>query len=189
MPEFYDTALIVKDDNYALFTEDGKFGSLSQNEYGLQRVWMQPVLLVLKNSELISEEEYIEAEISLCKTNLFHIQFDERVLLKAARNADWLPDVTYKVLVNRLGSERTEKKSAVAVFINFLFELDQLPVTPLKSEALVIPILNSLVVNGSRDKTINLIKNAIKQKFRFLPIHRDNLLSFVSDWEKTQIVI
>ena len=189
LPEFFDTSLIVKDESYLLFTEDERLGSASNNELGIQRTWMQPVLLTLRDKTIVSEDEYTEAILRLTSSNLTHIHFDASLLSAALRKSDWLPGGSYDNIVARLQGGRADIQSATDVAVNFLFDIydAQLPVE--RWHGLIVNLLTNLTNRRNRRELLNLLIRKVRIRFRLLPLQETDIIQTIEFWERSHLTV
>jgi len=189
LPEFFDTSLSVNPKHHLLFTEDDRLSNVAKSELGIERTWMQPVLFTIKTKGQITEDEYTEALLSLTSSNLEHIHFESAVLLEALRKSNWLPDEPYLSVLKRLRGKRATVQSAVGVATNFLFDLESVPLTAHRYEALVINLLENLISDRNRKELLAEFIRAVKSKFYFLPVQKSRILNVIDLWSTTQVIV
>lgn len=189
LSEFLDTSLIVKNENYLFFTEDDRLNNVSKNELAIQRAWMQPVLITLKNKKVISEDEYDELILKLASSNLTHIHFDASLIMTAARKANWLPDGSYNNVLRRLRGGRADIQSATDVAVNFLFDVYDAPLSAERWQVLLVNLLANLTYNRNQRETLNLLRQKVKRRFRFLPIQETDIINTISAWKNSRLVV
>lgn len=188
MTEFLDTVLIIKDENYLLFSEDERFAGLASIEFKVQRTWMQPILITLKNKGFITEEEYKEKLLTLTLTNLSHIHFDASILLKAVQEANWLPEPKFIQILKRLQGTRAEIGSAIDVAVEFIIGIDSVYGTP-KYQKLIGNLLSHLTYGRDKNKTLNLLIQKVVIKLHSVPFMRLRILVAIRKWERNWFML
>lgn len=189
LPEFLDTFLIAENEHYLLFTEDERLSQIAILEVGAKRAWMQPVLITLKNKGVITDKEYDEAILTLTFTNLTHIHFNEKTLLKAAEKSDWQPVAYYLNAVRRLRGGNAEVNSATDVALNFLIVLNNSSVTPERRKKLIFSLLGNLVYLRNRDDTLRMLIFKILLRLNPNPYLRNAILTDIAFWKNYQFVL
>ncbi len=189
LPEFFDTALIVKDENYLLFSEDERLRQISSFEFGVQGTWMQPTLQVLNDKNLISKQKFDDAMVTLASSNMEHISINASTILESGRKSKWLPTFPFTRVVKRLGNNQSELISSLSVAVQFLFELENEIVIPERHEGLVVSLLANLTFERNRRTTLKKLRQIVGNRFRLLPIQERQIINIINTWEATQSII
>jgi hypothetical protein len=186
---FIDTILIAKKTNYILFSDDLFLGLIAKNDFNVDGVWTQILLLNLLNLGKIKKETYIDKTISLIKYNYNYITFNAGILAKSLERANFEYDVNpYADVLERLGT--TDENSVINLTIDYLEILNaKSNISNIRKNSLIIHYLNKISDRGINKKIIKKLKFIIKKRYRLLPINKNILTSYIEDWEKTKLVI
>lgn len=188
LPEFYDSIMTVKTDEYLFFTEDERLRQFAQVQFGVRGIWMQPMLAALKKKNAIAHEKYYDALVKLITSSLHFINLDGRSLLEVARTLDWTVNEHFKRATDRLGGPTAEVASSLAVAVNFLLFLAKENKGPRTEEALIICLLESITESGNLTLTLALLRRIIDKRFVLLPYGKMRMLRIIKTWEKAQIL-
>lgn len=117
--DFWDDALIAKQSNSILISEDRLYRELVSKELEVSTAWLQPVLFALVKTEIIDFETYVNSIAHLSLYNHYFLSINADVLYFLWENS---PDKLDTVLKN-LFCDSAEPSSHFRVAITFLLML------------------------------------------------------------------
>jgi len=186
---FTDTILIAKKTNYILFSDDLVLRLLAKNDFGVDGIWTQILLLKLFNLGKIKKEMYIDKTINLIEYNYNYITFDAEILAESLKRANFEHDINpYTDVLERLRT--TDENSIINLTIDYLEILNtETNISDIRKNSLIVHYLNKISDKGINKKIIKKLKFIIKKRYRLLPINKNILTSYIEDWEKTKLLI
>ena len=186
---FIDTILIAKKDKYILFSDDLVLRLIAKNDFNVDGVWTQILLLNLFNLRKIKKEIYSNNTISLIECNYNYITFNAEILAESLKRANFEHDINpYTEVLERLIN--TDENSIINLSINYLEILDtETNISDIKKIFLIVNYLNKIYDKGTNKKIIEKIKFIIKKRYRLLPINKNILTAYIEDWEKSKLII
>ena len=186
---FIDTILIAKKDKYILFSDDLVLRLLAKNDFGVDGIWTQILLLKLFNLGKIKKEMYIDKTINLIEYNYNYITFDAEILAESLKRANFEHDINpYTDVLERLRT--TDENSIINLTIDYLEILNiETNISDIRKNSLIVHYLNKISDRGSNKIILKKLKILIKKRYRLSPINENIITSFIEDWEKTKIII
>ena len=100
--ESFDTILVASDTGRLLFSDDQRLRAFAKQEFGVDGVWSQPVLMAGANKGIIDGERYAKVVIKLVCSGYRLVSLDARTLREAARMAEWRVAYPYDRVVDGL---------------------------------------------------------------------------------------
>ncbi len=184
---FIDTILISRKTKYILLSDDLFLRLLAKNDFSVDGIWTQILLLKLLNLGKIEKEIYIDKTIDLIKYNYNYITFDAEILAESLKRANFEHDINpYTDVLERLRT--TDENSIINLTIDYLEILNtETNISNIRKNSLIVHYLNEISDRGINKKIINKLKITIKRKYILLPFNRDRIISIIKDWEKTTI--
>jgi tetratricopeptide (TPR) repeat protein len=186
---FIDTILIAKKDNYILFSDDLVLRLIAKNDFNVDGVWTQILLLNLLNSGKIKKEIYIDKTINLIEYNYSYIIFDAEILAESLKRAYFEHDINpYTDVLERLNT--TDEISIINLTIDYMEILNtKTNISSVRKNFLIVNYLDKISDKGCNKKIIKNLKFIIKKRYRLLPIIQNKIISFIEDWKKTKIIL
>jgi len=186
---FTDSILISKKPNYILFSDDLVLRLIAKNDFNVDGVWTQILLLNLLNSRKIKKEIYIDKTINLIEYNYSYIIFDAEILAESLKRANFEHDINpYTDVLERLNT--TDEISIINLTIDYIEILNtKTNISSVRKNFLIDNYLDKISDKGCNKKRINNLKFIIKKRYRLSPIIQNKNISFIEDWEKTKIIL
>ena len=158
----------------ALLSDDQRLRSYAKQEWGIDGVWLQSILLVAMEENKISFKKYCNTTTFLIEAGLHYTTINSRVLLTIAKNENWNPTRKFKKIISIIESGNSDLKSSWEVSISFLFSLWHIAIPNSNKEVLTALIITALTKDGTDPSCIHTLKALIKFgvsldiKFHFL---------------------
>jgi len=185
---FVDTILIAKKTKYILFSDDLVLRLLAKNEFGIEGIWTQILLIKLLGLGKIKREVYIDKTINLIQYNYNYISFDAEVLRESFKRANLdYNEKPYTDVLEKL--KLTNEESIVNLTIEFFEVLNNdSNISIVRKNSLLINYLNKISNRGINKRIIKKLKSIIKKRYRLLPLNENRIISFIEDWEKAKMI-
>jgi len=122
---FADTLLIIQGVDKVLLSEDFCFRSPAVELQGITGVWVQAILMILEEENLITADEYQKLVIALVNIFTAHTSIDSYTLMKSYVGYDGMPENVFQKVTKVLSGNRSDMSSAVNVLYWFWVALSQ----------------------------------------------------------------
>tara|TARA_R110000823_G_scaffold315678_2_gene449507 strand:- start:76777 stop:80550 length:3774 start_codon:yes stop_codon:yes gene_type:complete len=120
---FFDTALLAKETNTTLLSDDLAFRGLIYQEYGVEGVWTQSILRYLIDNKKIDRGFYNEKVLKLTNMRYIHTAIDDNVLMLAAEKANFKYEFVFSSCLRFLTGKISSQNSSLLVAFGFLYRL------------------------------------------------------------------
>jgi len=185
--ESFDTILVASDAGRLLFSDDQRLRTFAKQEFGIDGVWSQPVLMAGVNRGIIEGERYAKAVIKLVCSGYRLVSLDARTLIEAARMAEWRVAHPYDQVVDGLGGDMCDENSAIGVAVQFLYELWDTTVSPLAVDYLMLRLLDALKRGRRLESMAGKLERSLNQRFLFIPFGGEHFLRVLAAWANMQV--
>jgi PIN domain associated with the TPR-GreAB-C-PIN system len=159
---FTDCIMAANGSESILLSDDQRLRSYAKQEWGVDGVWLQSILLVAMEENNISLKKYCNVTTSLIEAGLHYTTIDARVLFTIAKSENWNLTAKFIKIISIIESGNSDLKSSWEVSINFLFNLWDINIANSKKEALTAQIITSLTKDGTGSSCIQTLKALIK---------------------------
>lgn len=183
----YHTLLLARERHAVLFSDDLALRMLGQNEYGVRGVWTQAILQHARRSGDLDVATYHRYIVNMVKWNYLFTSIESGDLVEAARQAGWIPAHPYTEVAQNLSGRRSDD-SALSVAAIFLYDLWNQAVTPRNREYFVISLLESLTYRRGVQRSADGLENAVRNRFRLLPLAEDQIISIINTWKRSRML-
>jgi len=183
----FDTILVASDAGRLLFSDDQRLRTFAKQEFGIDGVWSQPVLMAGVNRGIIEGERYAKAVIKLVCSGYRLVSLDARTLIEAARMAEWRVAHPYDQVVDGLGGDMCDENSAIGVAVQFLYELWDTTVSPLAVDYLMLRLLDALKRGRRLESMAGKLERSLNQRFLFIPFGGEHFLRVLAAWANMQV--
>jgi hypothetical protein len=185
---FVDTILISSEHGNLLYTDDHQLRMVAKNEFHIDGIWTQPLLMHCLEIGILSRDNYNKSIVKLVCSNLRYISVDHFVFIEAAKQSNWLPSHPFDKVIRVLSAD-TDEVSALNVTTNLLLELVKQPVLPFNRDMLIIKLLDEITIRRNKLLILRKLKENIKRIFTFLPSAGNSLNNLISIWEQNIPII
>jgi len=185
---FSDTILIASETGNVLFSDDEKLRLIAKNEFHVDGVWTQIILMYLASKNNIERNKYNEIIIKLASLNYYFIFIDASILIDAAKQSSWLYTFPFLKVINLLRGKISNNETALNVGVNFIYELWKLPILKRQKANLIYHLLDILSLERNRRWILKQIKRFIISKYRLLHFDQTELLQIIQSWEKIHVI-
>jgi tetratricopeptide (TPR) repeat protein len=113
---FLDEIRAAEGSGLMLLSEDQALRSLTQDDYVVPSVWLQPVLMRALERNVISENEYLDAIVTMVDSQFQFISITAQLLVSAVRGTSGhiLP-AAFEKLATKIGGKAAELKSHASI--------------------------------------------------------------------------
>jgi len=119
----YDTLLGAQGGGYVLVSDDGHLRHLALKEFGIEGVWIQPLLMIAAETQRLPADDYQRAVIQLAQWNHHFTSVNADQLLFAAKLKNWDVTPEFEALARTMDLSQSELAGNVMVCFRFLREL------------------------------------------------------------------
>jgi len=119
----YDTLLAAQGGRYLLVSDDQHLRQLALEEFGIEGIWLQPLLMYAAHKKHLTSDDFNRAVIQLAMWNHHFTSINADQLLFAAKLKDWAVTPEFEALARTMELGRSEFASNVGVCLRFLREL------------------------------------------------------------------
>lgn len=157
---FLDSILAAEGSNRLLLCEDFAYRMIGEQYFKLNSSWLQPVLMVAREKNLIPMDKYVEATFHMIDGGFQFISVDSKVLLFLAQDENDQDGKKFATVAKALGGPNADIASHIRVAASFFTEFwEKQEIYPsLKCQAKTGYILENLI-KGQGDKFRNIIEN------------------------------
>ncbi len=157
-----DPAVAADGSDLLLVSEDMGYRIWGAAGFGIQSTWLQPVLIIARDQNLISSDDYAEAITLLALSNHAYISLDPACLLHQARKDGFAVTRDMSRLIRILGGPAADLLSnidVVRIFIDALWAEcnDDLKIKRMASETF------TSIIRGRSEKHSNILAHFLKQ--------------------------
>lgn len=185
---FIDTILIASEPANVLYSDDERLRSLAKNEFNVDGLWTQILLIHCLNNNILEKNKYDEMIVKLVCSHYYHTSIDADVLIEAARQSKWTSSEPYKTVLQVLRGKSSDDYSALIVATNFLYELWKQPIMPCQRDFLVLSLLDAITSERNQNAVLDRLISNIKRRFFLLPLAEQRILSLIESSNKYILV-
>ena len=131
--------------------EDFLYRFLGTQTGKLSATWLQPVLMMAKDRNILSPEKYDDAVYYMLDWGFKHIAVDAGILFRAAKLETDVDGKRFNKIAEALGGPSADMKSHIGVAASFLSELWKEYQPPIKSKAQTSKVLECLLESRGED--------------------------------------
>jgi len=185
---FRDTLFIANKSNRLLLSDDLYLRGFAKNEFNIDGIWTQIILMHCRKKLLINDVTYNNMTIKLACSNYYHTSIDSYILLEAARQSEWSPKLLYTGVLNHIRGKHSSNESVISVVTNFIFLLWKEPLLLEQRQYLLLSLLNYLTMERNPENILNMLSKAIITKMRLLPLATNDIISIINSWKEIHII-
>lgn len=179
---FTDSILAAKGSGRKLLSDDQRLRDFAKTLWDVDGVWLQAVLIVAADRNLIPPDKYCDATASLIEVGMHFTTISHKVLIRLALIDGWVVSDRYKKVISTLGGDKSDWESSLEVgfnFLNFIW-LNSLPLSA--PERFTTCLINAITNNGCSPE-IDYILYGLIVKGKFFPVpKRDDYLLTIKKW-------
>ncbi len=185
---FIDTILIASDDGNMLYSDDAILRTLAKNEYDVDGIWTQILLMYCLDNKEFARNEYNKMAIKLINYNYYHTSIDADILLEAALLSNWKPTEPYTSVLNKLNGKYTDEDSTLNVATNFLYKLYQTTILAHQRDYMILSLLTAVTNERNRRNVLSKLVSHVRSRFRLLPIAEKEIITLVKIWKDQHVI-
>jgi len=183
-----DTVLACRSDKKLLFSDDERLRSVVKNEFNVDGIWTQALLMHSLGKGQISQEKYDDLVIKLVGLNYYYTSVSGKNLLHALKKADWKFDEPYKSSLKMLEPAFSDTNSAINVTVDFLYEIFAQKVIIGDIDNIIFGLLDNITKERVARDTVDQLQRELCKKFYLLPLALDSIDKTIKTWSKTKIL-
>ncbi len=182
-----ETILIASEAGRLLYTDDGHLRSLARNEFKVNGVWTQVLLMKCLSERILDRDKYDECVIQLASLNYRHTSIDSFVLIDAARRSGWTPKPPFTTVLRLLGGQYSNEASARIVGTTFIYELFKQTILPQQRDQLILALIDTMTSKRNPGVVLGELKKALERRFYLIPLSLSQVLALIDAWQKLHI--
>jgi len=179
---FTDCILAANGTGRVLLSDDQRLRLYAKQLWGVDGVWLQSVLLVAVDRNLMPFDLYSDVTASLVEAGFYFTTINHNVLLKLAENERWGASDRFKAVIATLGGEKVDVRSSLAVASNFLHHLWLEPLLIPKRENLTFALINAITNKCCRPEIKELLERLVLIGLNFPLMERRNYWITICKW-------
>jgi tetratricopeptide (TPR) repeat protein len=179
-----DTILLAKEPGNLLYSDDAILRGFAKQEFNVDGVWTQAILLHLLNEKTLERSAYNSIVIQLVHSHFYHTAVDADVLLEAAKRSEWKAEEPFSSVISVLSGEFSDIESSVFVLIGFFKRLSNSSIQPLQRGDLIRASLEAISTNRDHLVLFEKIITEIDQNFYQSPSEHEELKSKIYSWRR-----
>ncbi len=185
---FIDSMLIANEPGNLLYSDDAHLRSLAKNEFNVEGVWTQPLLMHCLNNKILDRDKYNKFIVKLVCSNYHYISIDEHVIIEAAQQSKWTPLHPYVTVIKILSGNFSGEIPALHIATNYIYELCKQPILQTNRDNLITSLLNEITIGRNRRKIIMKLKTNLRAKLYLLPFAERDVNRLITLWENINII-
>lgn len=166
---FIDALLIAKQEKAAIYSDDMVLRSLGYQEYKVQGVWTQILLLVLTKKGILSENKYNELIVKLINSNYTYTYVNSQILFKSLEMSGYFPGTLFHNTADILFSSKSDIKSTINVIVDFITLLMSRSIFFGREEEVICQLIKRVSIQYDKDEVKKFIWEEVRRKrvFKF----------------------
>lgn len=176
--------LVAKEHGALLYADDLGLSHHARNEEGVESVWTQTVLLMARERDVITAEEYYEALRVLMLANYYYAIFtqDDMKWILRRNNFGLTGEVTR--MVGFLQGPECDEEAAVTIMSELIRHVWLQSAIDQQRWLFLDFALNTLVKGRSGRTVLSKLKRKVRAKFVLLPLDFPRILQSIDLWEQ-----
>ncbi len=187
---FWETMLVASGTERVLFSDDLRFRHIAQQEYRVNGVWTQAILMRMREDNVITSDQYTQACLSLALLNYKMTSVNADVLMLASKHSDWEATGPLADILALLGDPSSSVQSSAVVASEYLRLLWEEQLLPARYDNLTVSVLSALTKDRSlkeRKLLLRELEQQLKSMFLLVPQHLDSILWTIGTWEQLHL--
>jgi hypothetical protein len=185
---FLDEIRAAEGSDRMLLSEDHVLRRLARSEFGVDGVWLQPVLMKALDAKVMTVEEYLRAMLALIDANEEFISVNGAILYRSLRGIGGhaLPPDFLK-LANRLGGPKADVSHVPVALEAVALTWRDRSLTATVQQAMLGVLLQNLTKGRTLEETQAIIAGVVafaERKMRGLPV-----VGYVRDWLRGHFIV
>jgi hypothetical protein len=181
---FIDTILIAKESGNLLYSDDAVLRGFALQEFGINGVWTQALLLNLLVAKTLERSTYNKVVIQLVLLNVYYTSIDSYVLLEAARISNWSISEPFLSIIRLLSNEFSDIESSVHVTSEFFKILFDRKIPSTQRDDLIKSCLAAIISNRDRDVLFEKLLAEVSQNFEHSSSDLEVLMEVIHLWQR-----
>ena len=186
--ESLDSILAAIHPGRRLYSDDLRLRRLAKEEFNVDGVATQPILMRSRDRGLIDSDRYCKAIVQLANAGYVRIRVDRHVLLEAARQADWDSVSPFVNTAMSLGGDASDEDRNIHEVVGFLRLLWEQSILPRSVGNLVLCVLDALALGRNHRQVAGKVLAEVFERFRLIPSELVNLRRVVAEWHAMRLV-
>lgn len=183
-----DTVLIARTKSKLLYSDDQPLREVSKNEYQVNGIWTQTLLMNALGKGFITQEQYDDYVLKLVGLNYYYTSVSGKNLFYALGKANWKLEEPFKNALRMLEPSFTDVDSSVNVAVDFLYDVFTQKVIAGDVNAILFSLLDSLTKDRLVGGVLGKLIQDLRKRFYLIPLDLKLILEAIETWNKSQII-
>ncbi len=183
------SALVAKELELPLLTDDLGLRLLAESELGVRSTWTQALLRHLRMAGRFDEADYRDVARKLAGWGYRFVEINATDLIWILEQADWNSTPVVTTALGTLGTGSCSETAAIGVAAEVLKDVWVRRLLPNKQAEVLQLCLRVLLAGRSRMRVVECLKNSLKARMRLVPLAKDDLLRCVDAASRSLIPI
>ena len=180
---FVDTILIASQEGNILYSDDALLRTIAKDKFNVGGVWTQILLMDCLGRKAIENESYHKMVIDLVNLNYHHTSVNSRVIIEAAKQANWKLEYPFVNVLEILRINHSDEWSAFKVSVDFTSLLWKEQIEIENRNWIFFNLLTILTTGRLAPPIIEKFKYSIIDRFDFSQIDKKNIIELIELWE------
>lgn len=185
---FVETVLLAKQEGVLFFSDDLWLRAVMKNEFGVEGIWSQAILLKLVVEGKLSKEDYEKALVKLVLSNYTYIPIDSDTLVEAASQAGWHSAAPFTDIVKILGGGNADRRPSLRVAEDFTVKLYTRSIYLPGFSELLHRTLDAAMPQFNREMISKVLIRRLQRRMSLMPDIFNNIEKDINKWLRWQTV-
>jgi hypothetical protein len=181
--------LVARERKLLLFSDDLGLRSLARNDWQVEGVWSQTILVSLRDRGIISKDEYREAIRRLALGNYYFLSINADDLMWVLSRNDMKPSYEVSRMLSLLEGPDCSEDTAIRVVADVIRKVWLEPTVLYDQKLWVLDFALGTLTKGRMVRgVIERLKAALRARFRLMPLPLPIIFRSIDLWSQQRIV-
>lgn len=180
---FMDTILIASQEGNILYSDDALVRAIAKDKFNVEGVWTQILLMGCLDKKVIDNEKHHKMVVDLVNLNYHHTSVNSRVVIEAAKQANWNLESPFINVLNTLIAKYSDELSAFRVSVDFTSLLWKEQINVEKRDWIFWNLLTILTTGRWAPPLTEKFKSSIINQSDFSQIDKKNIIELIELWD------
>jgi hypothetical protein len=181
--------LIARERKLLLFSDDLGLRSLARNDWQVEGVWSQTILVSLRDRGILSEDEYRESIRRLAIGNYYFVSINADDLMWVLSRNDMKPSYEVSRMLSFLEGPDCSEDSAIQIIADVIRKVWLEPLVLYDQKLWVLDLaLGTLTKGRMVQRVVERLKAVLRARFRLMPLALPVIFRTIDLWTQRRIV-
>jgi Flp pilus assembly protein TadD len=182
-----DTLLICRTESHLLFSDDERLRAVARNDYHVDGIWSQALLMDALAKGYIVQEQYDDLVVKFVGLNYYYTSVSGKNLFFALKKAEWKVQEPFIQTLKMLEPAFSDVSSSVRVCVDFIYEAVTQKMVLGDIDEIIFNLLDSLTKGRTITEAIGLLQKELEKKLYLLPLDQTRVKKIIERWSKTKV--